>query len=187
VMKNGMKTGITERPGGVWKSFQNPPDFEDAGFPMKGLESSFAGFGRPGVPPISNNVLLYNTSEKTMSYKNDFEYRACLRQLFCMKPPADLDEDIDEISRDEQDFDMDATAKTLDYVYETTCNHPAFQELYDNAAAKMISMDRSIGLSVLFSYDYFALFHSCLCSFYEHRNEFSQESEEYKSLVKKLS
>jgi hypothetical protein len=151
------------------ESFRNPPDFEEA------------GFGRPQVPPI------YNISEKTMSYNNDFEYRACLRQLFCMKRPADLDEDIDEISRDEQDFDMDATTKTLDYVYETTCNHSAFQELYDNAAAKMISMDRSIGLSVLFSYDYFALFHSCLCSFYNDQNEFSKESEEYKTLVKKLS
>jgi hypothetical protein len=46
-MKDGMKTGITERPGGVWKS---------EGFPMKGLESfrnppdfEEAGFGRPGV------------------------------------------------------------------------------------------------------------------------------------------
>jgi hypothetical protein len=187
VMKDSVKTVVNERQGGGKGEPQAPPTerqggvWKSEGFPMKGLESSFAGFGRPQVPPI------YNTSEKTMSYKNDFEYRACLRQLFCMKRPADLDEDIDEISRDEQDFDMDATTKTLDYVYETTCNHFAFQELYDNAAAKMISMDRSIGLSVLFSYDYFALFHSCLCSFYENGDKFSKESEEYKTLVKKLS
>jgi hypothetical protein len=49
MMEDGMKTGITERRGGVWKS---------EGFPMKGLESfrnppdfEEAGFGRPGVPP----------------------------------------------------------------------------------------------------------------------------------------
>jgi hypothetical protein len=47
MMEDGMKTGITERRGGVWKS---------EGFPMKGLESfrnppdfEEAGFGRPRV------------------------------------------------------------------------------------------------------------------------------------------
>lgn len=126
----------------------------------------------------------YNTSEKNMSYSNDFEYRACLRRLFCMTSPT-IDEDIDEISRDEQDFDMDTTTKILDYVYETTSNHPAFQELYDIAASKMISMDRSIGLSVLFSYDYFALFHGCLCSFYENPSAFNKEA--CTALTKKLT
>ena len=50
VIEDGMKTGLIERHGGVWKS---------EGFPMKGLESfrnppDFAesGFGRPAVPPI---------------------------------------------------------------------------------------------------------------------------------------
>ena len=49
VTEDGVKTGIAERRGGVWKS---------EGFPMKGLESfrnppdfEEAGFGRPGVPP----------------------------------------------------------------------------------------------------------------------------------------
>ena len=41
---NSFQSKIHERQGGVWKSFQNPSDFEDAGFPMKGLE--------PWVPPI---------------------------------------------------------------------------------------------------------------------------------------
>ena len=50
MMKDGMKTVVNERWGGVWKS---------EGFPMKGLESfrnpedfEEAGFGRPGVPTI---------------------------------------------------------------------------------------------------------------------------------------
>jgi hypothetical protein len=162
------------------------PEVAEDGRGSKGLESVQnpsdlleAGFGRPGVPPSS-----YNTSEKNMSYSNDFEYRACLRRLFCMTSPT-IDEDIDEISRDEQDFDMDTTTKILDYVYETTSNHPAFQELYDIAASKMISMDRSIGLSVLFSYDYFALFHGCLCSFYENPSAFNKEA--CTALTKKLT
>lgn len=135
---------------------------------------------------ISNNITRYDISNKNMSYSNDFEYRECLRRLFCMKLP-DLDDDIDEVTRDEQNFDMESTATILDYVYNTTCDNPAFQELYDSAAAKMISLDRSIGLSVLFSYDYFAMFHRCLCCFYEDQPNFNKDTEECKALLEKLS
>jgi len=47
MMKDGMKTGIIERPGGG-----------------KGLESSEAGFGRPGVPPTIIPSLSTNEFEK---------------------------------------------------------------------------------------------------------------------------
>jgi hypothetical protein len=93
-----------------------------------------------------------------------------------MKRPEDLSDDIDEISRDEQDFDMENTSRCLDYVYESTSGNPWFQELYDSAAEKMISIDRSIGLSVLFSYDYFAGFHKCLCCYYEDPANFDDKS-----------
>ena len=42
-MKDGMKTGITERPGGVWKS-------SNAGFPMKGSGIRFADSDDRGFP-----------------------------------------------------------------------------------------------------------------------------------------
>ena len=98
-----------------------------------------------------NKPIFYNISEKEMKYSNDKEYRSSLRKVFGMKSPDNLDKDMDDISYDEQDFDMENTSKCLDYVYESTCNNPLFQELYDSAAEKMRSMDRSIGLSVLFS------------------------------------
>ena len=43
VMKDGVKTGITERQGGVWK-----PE----GFPMKGSGIRFADSDDRGVPPM---------------------------------------------------------------------------------------------------------------------------------------
>jgi hypothetical protein len=134
-----------------------------------------------------SNPILYNISEKEMKYSNDKEYRSSLRKVFGMKSPEDLSEDLDDISRDEQDFDMENTSRCLDYVYDSTCNNPYFQELYDSAAEKMISMDRSIGLSVLFSYDYFEGFHKCLCCYYEDPDGFNETSLEFIELKTKLT
>lgn len=133
-----------------------------------------------------NKPILYDISQKEIKYSNDFEYRSSLRKIFGMKSPENLSDDMDEISRDEQDFDMDNTSRCLDYVYESTCDNKWFQELYDSAAEKMISMDRSIGLSVLFSYDYFAGFHKCLCCYYEDPENFNDKTEAFIELKKKL-
>lgn len=134
-----------------------------------------------------NKPIFYNISEKEMKYSNDKEYRSSLRKVFGMKSPDNLDKDMDDISYDEQDFDMENTSKCLDYVYESTCNNKWFQELYDSAAEKMISMDRSIGLSVLFSYDYFAGFHKCLCCYYEDPEKFDENSVAFIELKTKLT
>ena len=134
-----------------------------------------------------NKPILYDISEKEIKYSNDFEYRSSLRKVFGMKNSDNLDKDMDDISYDEHDFDMENTSKCLDYVYESTCNNPLFQELYDSAAEKMISVDRSIGLSVLFSYDYFAGFHKCLCCYYEDPEKFDDKSLQYIELKEKLT
>lgn len=127
----------------------------------------------------------YNT-KLLIHYSNDTEYRACLRALFSMKHVIQLDPDLDEITRDEQDYDIDAASQKLDFIFETTSGHPTFQELYDIAASKMISTDRSIGLSVLFSYDYLALFHQCLCSFYNDPYGFDESNAAFVALKKKI-
>ena len=131
------------------------------------------------------NDRFYNT-DPDIQYSNDFQYRAAVRKIFCMKSAEEMDQDIDEITRDEQDYDMNATARTLDYVYDNTCKNPLFQELYDKAASKMISLDRSIGLSVLFSYDYMGLFHYCLCNYFDEPEKFDEKNEAYVALKKKL-
>ena len=127
----------------------------------------------------------YNT-KLLIQYSNDREYRACLRELFSMKRVIQMDQDLDEITRDEQDYDLDAASQKLDFILENTNGHPRFQELYDIAASKMISTDRNIGLSVLFSYDYLALFHRCLCSYFEDPDVFDEANAAFVALKKKI-
>ena len=127
----------------------------------------------------------YNT-KLVIQYSNDGEYRACLREIFSMKRVIEIDPDLDEISCDEQDYDIDAASQKMDFIFERTSGHPRFQELYDIAASKMISMDRNIGLSVLFSYDYLALFHKCLCSFFDDPDGFDEANAAFVALKKKI-
>jgi hypothetical protein len=131
---------------------------------------------------------VYDTSLEELTYTNDAEYRETIRRLFCMISPKDMNiDDLDEITRDEQDFDPEATESTMNEIYDKTKGNPLFQHLYDSAAAKMISMDRSIGLAVLCSYDYLALFHKCLCLYLKRPNEFNEQSDEYVRLMKKIT
>lgn len=128
----------------------------------------------------------YDTSEKNIYYSNDFEYRAWMRRLFCMVSPKDIDQDIDEVSRDEMDYDDVSTSLLLDHIYESTSHNSLFQQLYECAAALMLSEDKSIGLCVLFSYNYFQYFHKCLCCFFETPDEFTENHPVYLQMREKI-
>jgi hypothetical protein len=105
----------------------------------------------------------YDTSVSEISYTCDREYRAIFRTIFRMKMvPADMSV-LDALTADELNYDVDAASGMMDTIFNQTEEQPLFQELYDHAAAKMFSLDRTIGMAVLFSYDYFAAFHRCLC------------------------
>ena len=93
----------------------------------------------------------YNTNIGIITYIDDKTYRQCLRDLFFMNTHIEID--FDEITQDEQNYDIDAANNAMDYVYNQTKENIYFQNLYDCAAAKMFSTDREIGLAVLFSYD----------------------------------
>jgi hypothetical protein len=103
----------------------------------------------------------YDTSVVEVSYVNDGEYRAVFRRVFGMKtlPP---DADMDALTADEIDYDVDAASAVMDSVFERTESDPLFQELYDLAAAKMFSLERTIGMAILFAFDNFAHYHQCL-------------------------
>jgi len=146
--------------------------------PVNGLDTK---------PTTTAGHMPYDTSDKNVTYNNDFEYRAWIRRIMCMIPPKDIDDDIDEISRDEMTFDEAASETALNYVYDRTQHHPLFQELYSLGAATMFSLDRSFGISVLFSYDYMALFHQCICCFFETPDEFTENFSPYVCLRKKLT
>lgn len=136
----------------------------------------------------------YNLTDKNVQYTNDFEYRAWLRKLFCMKLSDDeeegpnvSDDDMDIITRDELDYNEQASMDAMDYVYIKTKDNTLFQELYSLAASKMLSLDRTIGLSVLYSYDYMALFHCCVCCYIERPDDFDETNEWFTCLRKKLT
>jgi hypothetical protein len=124
----------------------------------------------------------------TVSYTDDTEYRQCIRKVFCLTntPETKDDIDVDEI----EDFHTDAIERFLDNIYQSTHHIDVFQELYRNAAAIMMSEDMSLGLTVLFSYDYLQLFHNVLSRFYDEssdREGFASipEIEELQGLLRK--
>ena len=116
---------------------------------------------------------IYYPTEFKIQYTNDKEYRAIIRALFKMSSnilawsQSNKDEeDIDEITRDEWDFDQDAITKLFDFIDSATGKEPILVEMYKKAAGFMLSEDPSIGLAVLFSYDYLMDFHPVLCDYF---------------------
>lgn len=137
----------------------------------------------------------YHTTFPT--YTSDEEYRFCIRQVFQMnkaiyQPKVEelrehIGDDLDAVTEDELSFDEDAMKRGMDYIYLRTKKNPLFQQIYKDAAAKMISMDPEIGLAVCFSYDYFDTFHACLSLYLENPDSFQESSETFKKMILRLS
>ena len=121
-----------------------------------------------------------------VKYNNDHEFRMTLRNLFQMNLKK-YDDNIDLVTNDENNYDDEAVTKVLDYIFLLTKNNNSFIELYTSAAALMLSTDPSIGLSILFSYDYLKDFHVCLKSFKEDPRKFGQDHPSYKKIKSKLT
>jgi hypothetical protein len=99
----------------------------------------------------------------------------------------EIEEDIDDITKDEMDYDDETISKTMGVLFTLTKENLCFQHLYDLAAALMFSIDREIGLVVLFSYDNLPLFHACLASFYREPTGFNELNECFCKLKRKLT
>lgn len=115
-------------------------------------------------------------------YDTTREYRHCVRSMFNMDVTRKVvtineDEPLDDETLDELDYDPEACVVTLDCIYAATKHNFLFKELYTAAAAKMLSTDLEIGLTVLLSYDHLARFHKCLVCFFETPTEFTRNSE----------
>lgn len=136
-----------------------------------------------------NDTQIYPINE-TVKYNDDKEYRACIRRIFCMVCKSIIPEktakDWDETTLDEYDHDQETMAKFLDRIYENTIQIDILQDLYKVAAGFMLSEDPSIGLAILFSYDYFELFHCVLCDFFKN-NKIDQEAVSVVNLKKKMT
>lgn len=129
---------------------------------------------------------MYNYSENTVQYTNDKEFRACLRQVFTMNENIDNSSYLDDVTRDEINYDFESATKAMDYVFDETKDNILFQTLYDFAASKMFSTDRTIGLAVMFSYDNLKDFHHCLWDFFTNKNDFNEMRESYKIIYNKI-
>lgn len=125
-------------------------------------------------------------------YENNYQYRQCLRDVFSMdvrkNPPKweQMDQDLDEETKDELVYEGGAVSIGMDYIYNATKENTAMKQLYLDAAALMLSQHPDIGLSILFAYDYFADFHNCLCAFFENPSGFSELTPEFQTIKKKL-
>jgi len=134
----------------------------------------------------------YNTSYD-VKYINDQEYRKCLREVFNMdltvpeetiRKLEDVNGEIfDEETIDEMLFDYEKTETAMNFIFEKTKDRTEFQELYLLAAAKMISLNPSIGMSICFSYDYFHLFHKYLVVFLVENHIDNEKHEELKNIL----
>ncbi len=131
----------------------------------------------------------YNIEIK-VNYSDNHEYRDFLRNVFYMNmentPDLSYIEDLDNETKDEMSYDYDAMFEGMNYIFKETMNHPLFLELYEIGASKMFSLDKNIGLAILFSYDYFALFHLCLVDFFTDPNTFTKENIHFLTLKHKI-
>lgn len=96
------------------------------------------------------------------------------------------DENIDSITNDENNYDEETMARSMDFIYEKTKHHLLFQTLYQHGAARMFSLNNEIGLAVLCSYDYFHLFHLCLRDFVQ-EYQITETNINYQKLLQKLT
>lgn len=119
---------------------------------------------------------LFQHQPSTIKYSNNAEYRACIRRVFEFKKDVksyyadlketDFDSNLDEESKDEMEFDPLPMQHGLDLIFKNTIDDPYWEEVYLLAAATMFSTDVTIGQAVLCSYDYFAIYYTCLWHFF---------------------
>lgn len=121
-------------------------------------------------------------------YASNKEYRQLLRNfcdMSCNVLSSDYN-DIDDESYDELLYDTVAMNRKMDEVFEKTKSDPLWIHLYELAAAKFFSTKKEIGLTVLFSYDYFPGFYHCLKSFNDEPDKWCNKNEYYNNLVSLL-
>lgn len=153
----------------------------------------------PSLKKYTWNIPDFLPKNEPLYYNSNGEYREIFRQIVAMEKKIDeypsirengatLDDfsQLDEETQDEMLYDSDTATKFMNYIYSITRDHFDFQDLYELAAAKMISTDHEIGLSVLCSYDYLKYFYPCLCTFIETPAAFNDTNKSYLKLKNAL-
>lgn len=65
------------------------------------------------------------------------------------------------------EYDEEIIGKELDLLYKILVENVRFKKCMKIMANKYMSNDLTIGLSFLFSYDYFFLTHECICEYFK--------------------
>jgi hypothetical protein len=140
-------------------------------------------------------TLYERLSCKPIIYDNNKSYRQCLRELFEMNQANYQEkinaiksrEELDAETEDEISYDDSAAEKVMDEIYEQTRDNVLFKNVYQIAASKFLSEEESIGLVVLFSYDFMLYFVPCLVDYLKSPDSFNSENNNYIVLLKKIS
>lgn len=129
---------------------------------------------------------MYNI-DINVEYNDNATYRQCLRQVMNMDVSEinfdQYGENLEDETKDELLIDENRMSMAMDDVYAKTKHEECFQSLYTCAAGLMFSTDPQIGLAVLFSYDYFSVFHVCIQSHYNNNHELFQSKVEQLRLM----
>jgi len=128
----------------------------------------------PFLPALSRQHPCYNFPVdfriKAINYSNDDEYRIVLQTL-CFH-------NVD---------DAQYMQYVFDFVWENTYELPMFMDLYKTAAAGyLLSEDASLGLAILFSYDYLRDFYPLFREYMTNLGFDETENLLYTNLKKKL-
>ena len=134
-----------------------------------------------------------NILKTPIIFNNSSDYRNTLR-IFCNMDCSNNEiteqinqiENIDNETRDELLYDPDAIKNKMDEIYDITKNDEIWKSIYLSAAAKFFSTDESIGICILFTYDYFSYFYECYDIFLNDRENWSNTNESYKKLLENL-
>lgn len=133
---------------------------------------------------------IYDLTQSDIIYNSNEEYRKKMREFFymdCSQIEKSLSmENIDEVSLDELLYDEQKIITEMEKLFEMTKDEPLFQNLYDLAAGKMFSIDRTIGQCVLFSYDYWHLFHKCMYVYFHFPEKFDETHSCYLQILEKI-
>ncbi len=139
-------------------------------------------------PSFNDSRPFYNIYVSSIDYNNNKEYRYALQSLCYLRfPEGDFPEDIPLEYRNEMSYDIDNMTLALDYVYKKTKHHPLFQKLYSLGAAEMFSEDDTVGMAIMFSYDYLKYFHPCLTKFLRNPNDFNENTDVYITIADKFT
>jgi hypothetical protein len=140
---------------------------------------------------------MYNTTPAFIEYQTNHDFRTVFRRQFGIDESSVRQKliskfgekyvhEIDEESLDELLLDEQHMSAVMDYLYKHTQKNREFIVLYTLGAAKWISEDMQIGQCILLSYDYYYLYHACLCVFFDSPDQWNDSCPYYIQLRDKL-